>query len=347
MAITSGVGPHAAWINGFLITHGTVIQNANRKSSTFSVTVAMFEPGALGAFANPGDAVVVVQGVTNTGPLITGEIDTVNFDFIGTTIHITGRDKSAKLHNLKSAEKFQNKMGSDIVQELVGRAGLGAGNIGGSTGQAGKKLEQDFVKLTDSISLSTVIHLLGQFDGARWFVDKDGMFNYESESGGGGSYSVFYKEPSASSYMVSDCLALRVKLNAQAMKGAKVKVLSWHPKDKKLYTGMATAGGGGGGGGEPIEYTYHIPTLDQSHADQHAKARAKEHSRHAIEVVATVIGDPSINVNGMLQLSGTPFSGSYEIDNIHHAFGMGGYTMTITAKSPGQEGGGGGGGGGE
>lgn len=343
MAISSGAGPHRAWINGFLIAHGTVVQHATRKSSTFSVTVPMFEEGALGAFSGAtSDAVVIVEAVGGSGPLITGEIDTVNLDFIATTININGRDKSSKMHGQKSAEKWQNKSGSDIVRELAGRAGLGIGKIEGGQQKAGKKLEKDFVKLTDGISFATVTHLLGQFDGARWFVDKNGKFNYTTSSGGG-SYSINYKPPP---HMRSDALSLRVKLNVQAMKGAKVTVKSWHPKDKKTYTGNSSSGGGGGGG-SPNEYTYHIPTLDQGQADQHAKSRAKEHARHAKELTATVIGDPTIDAGGSVTLSGTGAGdGSYQIDSVHHAFGMSGYTMTINAKSPGDEGGGGDGGGG-
>jgi hypothetical protein len=341
MATSSGTGPHAAWINGFLIEHGTVVQQANRKSSTFSVTVPMFEEGALGAFSGgSSEAVVVVKGVGGSGPLITGEIDTVDMDFIATTITIHGRDKSSKLHNQKSAEKWQNKTGSDIARELAGRAGLGTGKIEGGGKQAGKKLQQDYVKLTDGISFATVIHVLGQYDGARWFVDKNGQFNYQTGPGGGSFSLNWSKGPP----IRSDCLSLRVKLNVQAMKGVKVTVKSWHPKDKKTYTGKSSQGGGGGSG-SPNEYTYHIPTLTQEQADQHAKSRAKEHARHAKQLTATVIGDPSIDASGSVTLSGTGAGdGSYQIDSVHHAFGMSGYTMTINAKSGGDSGGGGGGG---
>jgi hypothetical protein len=334
MAISSGAGPHFAWINGFLIKSGSVTQSGfNRKSGSFSCTIPMFLRGALGAFSGgASEAVIMCSTHGISGVLMVGEIDSVDFDFIGTTIHISGRDKSAKIHNKKSAEKWQNKTGSDITQELVGRAGLsGGGGGGGSKGMAGKKLEKDFVKLTDGIGFSTVIHLLSQFDGVGWHVDKEGNFQYGT--GGGGSYSLNYKHPP---HMVSDTMGLRVHLNVQAMKGANVTVKSWHPKEKKLYTGKSKAGGGGGGG-EPNEYTYHIPTLNQEQADQHAKSRAKEHARHAITITANVAGDPSIDAGGSVSLSGTPFDGSYKIDTVHHQVGMSGHTMTITAKSSGGE----------
>jgi hypothetical protein len=302
----------------------------------------MFLPGALGAFSGgTSEAAIICSTRGISGPLIVGEIDSIDLDFVATTIHISGRDKSAKLHGKKTAEKWQNKKGSEIVTELAGRAGLSTGNIDASKQLAGKKLEKDFVKLTDGVGVSTAIHLLSQFDGARWWVDKNGKFNYQSvlSGGGGSSYSLNYKPPDPGSPMIADFMSLRIHLNLPAKKGVKVTVKSWHPKDKKLYTGEAKAGGGGGGG-EPSEYVYHVPTLDQAHADQHAKSRAKEHARHAITLTATVVGDPSIDAGGSVSLSGTPFDGTYQIDSVHHEFGMSGHKMTITAKSLGEGGGG-------
>src|SRR5437762_6868210 len=108
MAISQGAGPHFAWINGFLVKHGTVVQTGfNRRSGTFSCTIAMFEPGALSAFVGATEAAIIVSSVAGEGLLMVGEIDAVDYDFVATTIHISGRDKSAKLHNMKSAEKWQ------------------------------------------------------------------------------------------------------------------------------------------------------------------------------------------------------------------------------------------------
>ena len=58
-----------------------------------------------------------------------------------------------------------------------------------------------------------------------------------------------------------------------------------------------------------------------------------DHARHEIEVVAEVVGDPSITIDQPLQLNGTSFSQTLTIDTIDDAFGMRGHTMRICAKS--------------
>jgi hypothetical protein len=343
MAVSQGVGPHFVIFScsggSFQVEHGMCVQKRNRQNGHYSVAIPMFADGALQALANLGgddnDGTITVTSHGITGTLMTGPITAIDFDYLGTVIHVIGTDKMVKLHNEKTAEKFQNQKGSDIAQKLASRAGLGSGNIDGSKLMAGKKLEKDFVKLTDNVGLSTAIHTLAQFDGARYWVDKDGNFHYQSqdqEGGSGSSYSVNYKPPFPGSPMVSDALGLRVRLNVFANGGADVTVKSWHPKDKKSYIGRGTTSGSG----NPMKYSYHIPGLDQAHADQHAKSRAKEHARHAVQVIADVVGDPSIDPDGSLTLSGTAHDGTYQIDEVRHEFGMSGHTMSIAAKSPGQ-----------
>jgi phage protein D len=335
MAISSGSGPHRAWLTvgggQFPIQHGTVDQHATRKSSTFSATIPMSYPGAYQTFSNLGEnttaILVTTRGATNT--LITGEIDSVDIDYVRTLISVTGRDQSAKLHAKKSAEKWTNKKGSEIVQELAGRVGLGV-QVDASLLMAGKKLTQEFVKLSDGISFAAVIHKLAELDGARWWV-KNGTLHYQLSSNPSGSFTLNYVAPQPGQPMRADFLDLRIRRNIQAGKNVKVTVKSWHPRKKQVYEGQAEVGGNGGSS----EYVYHIPNLTQEHAQRHAKSRADDHARHALTLTATCVGDPSIDVAMALQLSGTnAFDRQYQMDCVHHDFGMRGHTMTITAKLP-------------
>src|SRR2546425_10400863 len=119
MAITSGAGPHSASLSvdgaTFPIEQGSVEQQATRKSSTFSAAIPLSYPGAEATLANIGDNVTTItvstRGIEAT--LLTGEIDTTSFDYIGRTIRVHGRDKSAKLHENMSSEKWINKKGSE------------------------------------------------------------------------------------------------------------------------------------------------------------------------------------------------------------------------------------------
>lgn len=334
MAISQGVAPHSAWLNtsvgSFLIEHGTVTQNCNRKSSHFNVTIAKGEPGAL-ALAGAGvggTASISVQSVAGFGILISGEIDTVDVDFIGGNIQVAGRDESGQLHQKKVSQKWQNQTGGQIVQQLAAQAGLGVSATDSGL-MAGKKLEQDWVKLADNTPISYVINKLAEFDGAKWWV-QNGIFNYAPLGTVTGSYTV---DCTPDNPVIGDVLRLNVRQNLQAGKNQKATVQSWHPRDKQTYTGIANVGGGGVGS---LISMFHLPGLDQAHVQQWAKSRAAGMARHKTTVTATVVGDPSIAFSGSLNVRGTGVcDGTYEIDHVTHSFGMGGYTMTIVAKSMG------------
>lgn len=334
MAQTSGAGPHAAWVivdgGTFPVEHGSVEQHKTRKTSTFSAVVPLFYPGAEAAFAQLGDnqttISVTTRGSTNT--LFTGETDTTEFDYIGGVIRLTGRDKSAKLHESKSSEKWQNKKGSDIVQELAGRVGLSV-QADSSAVMAGKQLEQDYVRLSDNISFAQVIHKMAQVDGARWWVDANGTLQYRTSLSPQGTYTLNYDR--SAGYASADFMALKIRRNIQAGKSVKVKVKSWHPKKKEVFEYESNVEGKGG----PVQHEYHIPNLLQDHAKQYAKSRAEEYARHELTLHASVAGDPSVNVAMGLILSGTgSFDQLYEMDTVHHEFGMSGHRTNITARSP-------------
>ena len=88
------------------------------------------------------------------------------------------------------------------------------------------------------------------------------------------------------------------------------------------------------GSGGNQAYVYHIPNLLPQHVQQHARAKANEHARHELNLDAEVVGDPTIDIAMDLRLTGTTyFDQSYQMDHIHHEFGMSGHVMTITARA--------------
>lgn len=333
MAITSGAGPHFAYLNvnggSFPIEHGSVEQQATRKASTFSAAIPLSYPGAEATLANLGDNTTTISVSTRgiTATLVTGEIDTTSFDIIGRTLRVHGRDKSAKLHEKQTSEKWLNKKGSEIVQELCGRVGLSC-NAEASGLMAGKLLQQDYVRLSDNVTFAQIIHKLAEFDGARWWVDAQGTLNYVAAGSPSGIYTLNYVPPAP--FIRADFTKLVITRNVQAGKSVKVTVKSWHPKDKKVYKKESTVQGNGG----PLEYNYNLPNLKQDHVDQHAKSRANEVARNELKLDASVVGDPNCNVAMGLQLTGTGiWDQLYEMDCVHHEIGMSGHRTTITARS--------------
>src|SRR6185437_11160864 len=111
---------------------------------------------------------VLTRGQLST--LITGALDEVSFDYIRREIRFQDRDKSSKLHEGITSEKWVNRLPSEIVQDLIGRVGL-SGNVTASTVQAGKQLQQDYVKLSENNSYARIIHELARLDGVSWWID--------------------------------------------------------------------------------------------------------------------------------------------------------------------------------
>lgn len=333
MAITSGVGPHAAWLNvagsRLALTSGHVTQSAQNKTANFRCALPMSEVGAYETLTELGDnhatVEVMTRGVTKT--LLTGEVDLVDYDYVGRIIHVEGRDKSAKLHDERSAEKWQNKKTTDIVKELAERVGLKVDAKALST-MAGKMLEADHVKLTDGVSYSHVIQKLAELDGARWWVDADGLLHYQPFSSSIGAYPIFIDQ--SSQPIRSDCLHLRVRHDLQEAKDIEVEFKGWHPRNKTVHRHKTTIPGRGGS----KRYTYSVPGILQDQAQQYARSFAAERARREITVSATVVGDPTVAAGMALTLQGTDtFDQTYDIDTVHHDFGMRGHTTHLTARA--------------
>jgi hypothetical protein len=191
----------------------------------------------------------------------------------------------------------------------------------------------DYVKLTDNVSLASIIHKLAELDGARWFV-KGTTLNYLSKNNPAGVYQLNYVPPTPGSPMVSDCLHLFIHRNFPAGKEIQVTTQSWNQRQKKVLSSTATVPGVTSGTLKP---KYHAPQLTGGRVQGHATNRANEMARHQFPIEATVVGDTSIDVAMALQLSGTGFfDQQYQIDEITHTFGMQGFTTQIRGTTAGQ-----------
>ena len=333
MAISSGVGPHAAWLNcngTWPIEHGTVSLSATRKTSGFNGTIPIGLVGARSAFASmqagtPATITVMARGITST--LITGQLDEVDFDYIpGRVIHFSGRDNSSALHDNVTSEQWLNKKPSDIVQDLIGRIGL-SGNVTASAIMAGKQLQQDFVKLSENSTFAQIVHEMARLDGAKWWVDPNGQFHYVPLGSPQGTYSVTINQNGEP--ISADVLELKIKHNLQAGRPVKVTVSGWHAKKRQIFSYTSNVGGSG----PTRSYNYQVPTVTTDRATKAAKSEANERSRHEFSATATVVGDPSVSAGMGLSVNGTDFDQTFEIDHVQHEFGMSGFRTHITARS--------------
>jgi len=351
MAITQGTGPHRAWLvvagTQWPVMAGTVDQTALNHSASFDVRLPMDYPGAFAAFSamqSGARAQVVVQNASGTqGNLVSNAyILRIRFDFVSTVISIHGEDQTWDLNQVKTNEAFVNQKHGQVVQTLVQRRGIPLGQVDQGSMMAGKKVKDTYTHLTDNITYATAIQYLAEQEGAKWWVDKDGKFNYKigKNASDGSSYSVKWKRPTPQTPMVSDCLSLSITRNLPAAGGQEVNVPTWRPDDK---AGSVGKGQNPGDGGYTTQHNYDHSNLQDQDANTRAQAYADYHSSFAMQIEAVVYGDPDCRAGGKLSVTGTgSFDGSYPMDQVTHSFGYQGYTTRINGKT--DSGGGGGGG---
>ena len=339
MATQTGVNPHRAWIslNGpvFPLINGSATLNGTRQSSHFSATIPINYPGAQAAAAGLCDnqCAVIVESNGKKAALVIGEADSTTFNYgQNGTIVISGRDNSSRLHNKKYHDKFENKRTTEVVQELCDLVGLVCEPSGEGT-MFGKKLDDEggYVDIAEGMSYAAIISKCAELDNARWFVDTSNVFHYEIDPQPSAGFTVYYQ---AGPPEKSDAFQISIERNIQAGKTIKVFIKSWQSEDKDTHEADASVAGCG----TDVEYEFNAPTMVQDQVQKYAESKANEIARHEITVHAHVVGDPTIDQDTGLGVSGTAFDGPYLIDQIQHTFGMGGHKMIITARgtSPGR-----------
>lgn len=339
-AITSGVRA----VVGYLVVNGQNIpvlkaeaqQTANNQSGHFSATVALDAlPSGTDEdyFSNTspiqaGIAVSTQAGVQPT-TLIQGSVDTADFDYDVGLLNVTCNDATAPLHRNKSSEKFVNQQPPDIINTVAGRIGLSTQTDAFSL-FAGKIVQIDFAKMTEDISFGSILHKMTEFMGGLWYLDPQTQIVHvrigSNATPSGGAYVITFSPGPPRS---GNFLTLRISRKVPHGQNTSVMIKGWHTKKKKVISSTKTLAGQGGN----LTYSYHVPNVEQDHADQWAAAKLGNHTRHEISVSVECVGDPTIDISAGLQLSGTKFDQSYDIDTIDHEIGERGYTMMIDAKS--------------
>lgn len=328
MPITSGVHRlnAAVTIDGrrIDILSGGADQEATRKSSTMHALCALKDFGGDRVFASLAslNGSLIVNGTT----LVDGVWDTASIDYDDQVVRLSGRDKSAALHENKPSEKFNNKKRSEVIELIAKRNGLQV-KIDGGILHAGKKFQIDWAMLAHGISDASIIHQIAELEGARWWV-KGSTLYFSSKSSQGSSYPVIF-QAGGSGPNAGNFIRLRASINLQAAKTLKVLVNGWHTKKKKVISSSKSLNGVGG----TLTYNYRTPGVEQDHADDLALRKLAEHSRHELTLDIHMVGDTSIDIGMGLQLLGTAFDQTYDIDSIHHQIGQDGYTMAIRAKA--------------
>lgn len=313
-----------------------VVQTRDQQADTLRATLSTTACNLLGrgpAFwlsEDKIDLALIAGAGADAGELFRGEADSVEIAFDGTTMTISGRDKSKGLMDNKSTEGFLNRTADEIVTELGGRRGLKV-DTGKGADKAGKTYSDNFMKLTDHMSEWSVIQHLADREGKVAYVRGDTLHFKEIDDDTLGEFPVVFVQPTPGSPAFSNQVTVSVRRNVTLAKKTKVKVGSWASKKKDKAVGEAEHGGGSNG---VVEHVYRHANLTKEQVDKIAKKRLREHVRHEMEIGVSGPGKARVNPELRLRLTGTGTAADqvYYIDRVEHDIGDG-YSMRITARN--------------
>lgn len=329
-----------AFVNGMAPIECEVTQTTHKRGDTFHATLALDGPGGLGeSYWADSSPISVTVTATNDflgggmATLFVGDVDNATINFSNRTVHISGRDKTAKLLETKTTEKWQNKTTPEIVQDIAGRVGLSADVSVKNADKVGLQYKDDYNRISDQDVLYNVLTRLAQREGCVMFVKQGRLVFKPADELGGGGYTLIYTRPTPESFATGNFIKLTATRNLAVAKSVKVNVKSWQQKQEKVIESEYSSEGGGGG---ELNYTYRAPNVTKQQADKVAKSRHDEVVSRERTLDIEAPGDVNIDAEGGLTLTGTgtSFDQSYVIASISHRFNQhSGYTMTISTRN--------------
>lgn len=312
-----------------------VYVSQHQSSDTFHATLPLDTPGdSFWADTAPMDVQIMATNNYLTGAwveMIQGSVDHVDCNFTKRTAMIRGRDRTAKLTDTKTTEKWQNKKPEEIITELAGRAGLGAQILGQSKDKAGLKYKDDYNRISEHDNLWNVIVRLAKHMGCIAFVKGNNLVVRPFDGGFEGQYTITYTRPTGLSPAQGNVVDLSCTRNLNLSKTVKVNHKSWQHKEGK---GIESEYQSSGVGGE-LEYTFKAANLTKAQQDQLCETKLNEILSHERTPIIKSYGD--VNINPMMKLiltgTGTGFDQEYIMNSIHHHWDDHGYKMDINVRN--------------
>jgi phage protein D len=285
----------------------------------------------------------VAQELTS---LIYGQVDTLEYDPVSATVHVSGRDLTRVFIDAKTTEKWQNKTSSQIAQILAQRHGMTA-NVKATKTLAGKFYEIDHDKMTAARTEWDLLCELARHEQFNVWVDgKTLNFQPKADPSTVTPFRVKWAPPDAETgYSVSNVEGLRLERALTVSKGIVVVVRSWNDAAQQVFTSTfpptkkttVTPGGSQIGSGSQTYY-YSVPNLTQEKVLQFAQAKYAQIIQHEMKCEFTIPaqGNDALTVSSLIALSGTgtAFDQTYYPDSLRRALDFeNGYTLHVSAKN--------------
>jgi phage protein D len=311
--------------------------DAYRVEAAVSGLPPQLGPAYFSSSADDRVAISVSVDDSSPQPLITGQVDDVDYDPVRRTLTLSGRDLSGSLIDARTTEKFQNLRSHEIAQQLALRHGLDS-DVQATSTLAGAYYEIDHAALSREQPEWDLLVYLAEREGFDVWVSGQTLFFKPPPVETAPPYLLLWSQPGDGSF-ASNADGLQLRRSQTLARDVIVIVKSWNQKQQKGFSVKYKASQAKRSqrvGGEAQTYTFVRPNLSRDQAVQLAQAKAREITRHERVLTASLPGDNALTTRAMVRLAGTntDWDQLYYPETVTRRLSMQeGYRMELRAKN--------------
>ena len=284
-------------------------------------------------WAKTDDArVEILMGVSEPRKVLVAEVDDVSIDPISNSLHLSGRDLSARLIETVTENKNPNLKSSKLAEKFAAEHGLKVVAPASET-LVGTHYGDDQSMLSTGRTQWDVLTYVAQQEGRRVFVEGDTLYFVKHDDMSGALFVLRFDGSVGAP--ITEVTSVRFGRALTVAKDVTVKVRSWHNEEKKGYTKTASAQHRSPRKkGQTFSVT--VPNLTPEQAQARAEAMLKDvtHSEVTLEFSGPASDD--LTLQGHIRVEGTKsgFDQVYFPDIITRRWSWdGGYVWDVTAKN--------------
>lgn len=266
-------------------------------------------------------------GTADLQSLIYGMADGVEFDPVARTIHLHGRDLTAKMIDTKITDVFLNRTASDIATSLATKYDL-TPKITPTTILSGNSYEWVNAHLHHGKSEWDLLAYLAQQEQFLVYMYGHELHLEPLPDANSDPYVLQWQNDPFQFNGVS----LKFERGLTLAKGAQVTVRSFSQKGGKPVTAIypKTAAS------NAQQYNYRFANLTPEKANQKAQALYAEIVRHEVNFHAELPADNDLSTRSIIKVTGTDtaYDQNYYPASVSRSMSLdGGYKMEISAKN--------------
>jgi phage protein D len=261
-----------------------------------------------------------IDGGNSWTPLITCEVDQIDFQLETGLVEMEGRDLSSRLIETRTQATYQNQTSSQVAQALAAEHGLSA-QVTPTTTLIGRYYEQDHTRMTlGQFSRPTtewdLLVFLAQREGMDVFVQGTTLYFQPITPSNSNPFVIQWTPPSPVPRL--NAVSVRLQRSLTMAKDIEVWVQSWNSAQSRSFVRKAKGTGKNSNGGTPQRYVYVRPNLSENDAQQLANSLLAELSKHERVVDVEMPGELMLTPRNMVQIqgTGTSFDQAYFIQTI-------------------------------